>query len=101
MREPLASIAFEAEIIHWRGPAPYLFVPVPEEYVGEIRWAAREASYGWGVVPVQAQLDGIEFTTSLFPRDGTYLLPVKIALQKAANVGLGDKVRVRMSIHVR
>ena len=31
--EPLASVEFEAEIVEWRGPAPYLFVPVPDEHV--------------------------------------------------------------------
>lgn len=97
----LASIAFDAEIIHWRGPAPYLFVPVPEALVGEVRYAARLASYGWGVVPVSARIGATEFTTSLFPRDGIYLLPVKVAVQKAAGIGLGDRVQVRMEIAAR
>lgn len=96
--EPLASIAFDAEIIHWRGPAPYLFVLVPEALVGEVRYAARLASYGWGVVPVSARIGETDFTTSLFPRAGTYLLPVKVAVQKAEGVGLGDRVQVRMEI---
>lgn len=99
--EPLASIAFDAEIILWRGPAPYLFVPVPEELVGEVRYTARLASYGWGVVPVAARIGEAEFTTSLFPRDDTYLLPVKVAVQKAAGVGLGDRVHVEMRIVAR
>ena len=99
--DPLASIAFEGEIIEWRGPAPFLFVPVPDEHVGEIRWAAREASYGWGVIPVDARIGEVAFTTSLFPKDGSYLLPVKVAVQRVANVGLGDKVRVRMRIDSR
>jgi hypothetical protein len=97
--ELLASIAFQSAIIEWRGPAPFLFVPIPEEHFGEIRWAAREVSYGWGVVPVEALIDGIAFKTSLFPRDGSYLLPVKIAVQRAANLVLGDEVRVQLQIH--
>ena len=101
MGEPLASIAFQAAIIEWRGPAPFLFVPIPEEHFGEIRWAAREASYGWGVVPVEARIDGVTFKTSRFPRDGSYLLPVKIAVQRAANLALGDKVRVQLQIYGR
>lgn len=99
--EPLASIAFEGRIIEWRGPAPFLFVPLPDEHVGEIRWAAREASYGWGVIPVEAQIGKTEFTTSLFPKDGSYLLPVKVAVQRAADVGLGDKVHVNIRINSR
>ncbi|MDQ8756112.1 DUF1905 domain-containing protein [Sphingosinicella sp. LHD-64] len=99
--EALASIAFDGEIIHWRGPAPWLFVPVPADLVGEVRYAARLASYGWGVVPVEAAIGTTRFTTSLFPQGDTYLLPVKVAVQKAAGVGLGDRVSVRMRIVAR
>lgn len=96
--EVLASVEFAGRIIEWRGPAPFLFVPVPDEHVGEIRYAARLASYGWGVIPVEARIGGTEFTTSLIPRNGTYLLPVKVAVQRAAGVGLGDEVSVVMRI---
>lgn len=99
--EPLAAIAFEAGIVEWRGPAPYLFVPVPPEHVGEVSYAAREASYGWGVVPVEARIGGTRFTTSLFPRGETYLLPVKVAVQRAEGIGLGDRVTVELRVVAR
>ena len=50
----MEEIVFEAEIIEWRGPAPFLFAPVPGEHVGAVRYAAMTESYGWGVVPVVA-----------------------------------------------
>ena len=100
-RHILALIEFEAQIIEWRGPAPFLFAPIPKGYVGEIRYAARIASYGWGAVPVTASMKGVEFTTSLCPRDGTYLLPVKVQVQRQANVGLGDHVLARIRIDSR
>lgn len=96
--EPLADLSFAGEVIEWRGPAPFLFVAVPEELVGEVHYAAREASYGWGCVPVEAEANGAEFRTSLFPRDGGYLLPLKVAVRKASGIGLGDAVQVRMRI---
>lgn len=99
--EPLAQIAFGAEIVHWRGPAPYLFVPIAPEHVAEIRYAARHASYGWGCVPVQARIGATDFTSSLFPRGDTYLLPVKVAVQRAEGVGLGDRVAVEIRAVVR
>ena len=99
--EPLASIQFAAEIIIWRGPAPYLFVPVPDEHIGEIRYASRLVSYGWGVIPVEARIGSVEFRTSLFPRDGSYLLPIKVAVQRAAGIGVGDTVDVAMRINSR
>ena len=92
------AIVFEAAIIEWRGPAPFLFARVPDEHVGAIRYAAMTESYGWGVVPVVARVGNSEFATSLFPRAGSYLLPIKVAVQKAERVGLGDKVMVRMRV---
>ncbi len=91
-------LAFEADIVEWRGPAPYLFVALPAELVGEVHYAAREASYGWGMVPVVAQIGATEFTTSLFRRSDTYMLPVKVAVQRAEGVGLGDRVAVTMQV---
>ena len=94
----IARITFAGDVIEWRGPAPFLFVPVQPEHVDELRFAARQASYGWGCIPVQAQIGSARFTTSLFPRDGGYLLPVKLAVQRAETVGLGDRVDAVITI---
>ena len=91
-------LAFEADIIEWRGPPPYLFAPVPDHLVGEVHYAAREASYGWGMVPVTAEIGKTEFTTSLFRRGDTYVLPIKVAVQRAEDLALGDRVAVTMQI---
>ena len=91
-------LAFDAEIIHWRGPAPYLFVAVPEIHAAELRHAARLASYGWGCVPVEARVGAIDFTTPLFRREATFLMPVKRAVRHAAQVGLGDRVAVEIRV---
>ena len=74
---PLPSFHFEAEIIHWRGPAPYYFAPLPQSIADQIATQAKRVSYGWGVIPVEASIGAVVFTTSLFPKDGTYLLPLK------------------------
>ncbi len=101
MADDLARIAFAGEIIEWRGPAPFLFVPVPDEHVAELRFAAREASYGWGCVPVVARIGETDFETSLFPRAETYLLPVKVAVQRAEGLGLGDRVAAVIAVRRR
>lgn len=98
MAEVLASIAFTGAIVEWRGPAPFLFVPVPDEHVAELRYAAREASYGWGCVPATARIGATEFTTSLFPRGDTYFVPVKVAVQRSESVAQGDRVAVTVTI---
>jgi hypothetical protein len=95
---PLLDVTFAATLIEWRGPAPFVFAPLPDDLYGEVRFAARAASYGWGVVPVSAEIAGCAFTTSLFPRGATYLLPIKKAVQKACTVAPGDRVDVAMRV---
>ena len=52
-------------------------------------------------MPVEARIGETDFTSSLFPRDGGYLLPVKVAVQRAESVGLGDRVAVEMRVVAR
>lgn len=85
-------------MIQWRGPAPYFFVAVPAEHVGELRYAAQLASYGWGVVPVEATANGVSFRTSLFPKEGGYLLPLKASVRKAGGIGPNDVVHVHVRV---
>jgi hypothetical protein len=92
------AIEFESAIIEWRGPAPFLFAAIPDEHVGAVRYAAMTASYGWGVVPVVARVGGTRFATALFPRGGGYLLPIKVAVQRAEGVGLGDRIAVSLCV---
>lgn len=76
------NLIFTGRLIEWRGPSPYYFVPVPDEESAAIREVAAIATYGWGVIPVEALIGGIAFETSLFPKDGGYLLPLKDAVRK-------------------
>ncbi|MEO7221417.1 MAG: DUF1905 domain-containing protein [Devosia sp.] len=95
------QFAFDAEIIYWRGPAPYFYAPVPAEHAEEIRRASKLVSYGWGVIPVEAVVDGVTFTTSLFPKDGTYLLPLKDAVRKPTGITAGDTIHIEMTLQPR
>lgn len=95
------QIKFEATIIEWRGPSPFYYAPVPEQHVEDLRRAAKIASYGWGVVPVEAKIGAAKFTTSLFPKDGGYLLPIKARVRQQAKVTIGDKISVTMSVQSR
>ncbi|WP_293678148.1 DUF1905 domain-containing protein [uncultured Phenylobacterium sp.] len=90
--------SFETEVIYWRGPAPYFYAPAPPEHADELRRLARAVTYGWGVIPVSAEIRGVAFTTSLFPKDGTYLLPLKNAVRHKIDVTAGDVVAVTMTI---
>lgn len=98
MTEPLLEIAFTGEAVSWRGPAPHVFVAIPSDQVEAVRDAARDASYGWGCVPVSASANDVAFTTSLFPKDGGYMLPLKLKVRQAADLSVGDLVSVEMRI---
>lgn len=89
---------FSGEAISWRGPAPFVFVPTPPEITVEIKAFAKRASYGWGCIPVRALIGATEFTTSLFPRDGVYMVPVKVVVQKAEGVEVGSHVEITMEV---
>jgi hypothetical protein len=89
---------FRAPVIEWRGPAPFFYARIPEAVGTEIAAVKRVASYGWGVIPVRGRISGVTFETSLFPRDGTYLLPLKAAVRTRLGVTVGDEVEVEMGI---
>ena len=94
------ELEFEGQVIEWRGPAPYYFVPLPENEAGVVEDHKAMLTYGWGAIPAAVTLGVTEFTTSLFPRDGGYLLPLKDAVRKAAGLSTGDTVRVTLHLDV-
>ncbi len=71
---------------------------MPEEEAAAIHAIAREVTYGWGVIPATVTVGATEFTTSLFPKDGGYLVGIKKAVQDAERVGAGDIVDVALDI---
>ena len=91
-------IEFEGPIIYWRGPAPFLFVAVPEEPSRALKAISAAVSYGWGVIPVRAQIGKTEWKTSLFPRQGRYLVPIKVSVQESERLDVGDEVRIRLEV---
>ena len=92
------ELEFVGEVIEWRGPAPFYYVAIPEDESDAIASVATAFTYGWGVIPVRAVVAGIEFTTSLFPRNGGYLLPLKDAVRRPTRIGVGDRVAVVMTL---
>ena len=89
---------FTGEVIEWRGPAPYLFVAMTPDESEDLKEAARGLIY-WGQVPVHVTIGATEFTTALFPKDGRYLVPVKVAVQRAEAIGEGAIVEVVLRLN--
>jgi hypothetical protein len=97
MRDP-EDLAFSGEIWSWRGPSPYHFVTVPDEVCAGLRAMSTLVSYGWGMIPVSYRIGETTADTSLFPKDGRYVLPVKDAVRRAEGLAVGDTVTVRLSV---
>ncbi|MDX3075554.1 DUF1905 domain-containing protein [Streptomyces sp. MI02-7b] len=94
------ELLFAGRVIEWRGPSPYFFAVVPDDECTHIREVAAMASYGWGVIPVEARIGEVTFTTSLFPKDGGYLLPLKNAVRVPQGLAAGDEVTVGMTVRL-
>ncbi len=91
---------FDGPVIEWRGPAPFYFVRIPEDESADIKFAAKGVEY-WGQVPVVVRINGVEFTTALFPKDGGYLLPVKDAVRRSAALEVDQVVTVALRLGQR
>lgn len=89
-------IEFSGAVFTWRGPAPFFFVGVPDEESREVKSIAAAVTYGWGMIPVRVRIGATEWRTSLFPKDGRYLVPLKNAIRKAERIVEGDVVTVRL-----
>ena len=92
------DLAFSGEVWYWRGPSPYHFVTVPDDASAAIRAVSGVVGYGWGVVPVRVRVGASDWQTSLFPKDGRYLVPIKDLVRKAEGLAEGDTVMVRLGI---
>ena len=93
-------LEFSGEIWFWRGPSPYHFITVPEEESGELRATSALVTYGWGMIPVTAGIGDTDWTTSLFPKDGGYVVPVKDLVRNTEGLEVGDVVTVRLTVDV-
>jgi uncharacterized protein DUF1905 len=92
---------FSAELFEWRGPAPFYWLALPEGVCDYVQAEVAGASYGWGAIPVRVRVGGTEWETSLLPRDGGYVLPVKQHVRVQERFGEGDTVTVAMSVAPR
>lgn len=92
------QVSFSGQVWEWRGPAPYHFVTVPDDDAGRIKEVEAMISYGWGMIPVSVTIGETSWTTSLWPKDGAYVVPLKDAIRRAERISLGDTVSVRLDL---
>jgi hypothetical protein len=92
------NIELEGEIWYWHGPAPWYFVTVPEEQCRDLKAISGFVTYGWGMIPARVRIGKTEWETSLWPKDGLYIVPIKASVRKAEHLEEGDKVTVRLQV---
>ena len=92
------NIEFSAKIWFWKGPAPWYFVTVPEKQCQDLKAMSGFVTYGWGMIPAKARIGKTNWTTSLFPKNGAYIVPLKVSVRQAEKLEEGDEVTVRLQI---
>lgn len=92
------DLEFSGEVFCWRGPAPYYFIAVPEPESQQIHEVAGMVTYGWGMIPVGVRIGATTWSTSLWPKDGGYVLPLKLRMRTAEGLDEGDPAVVRLTV---
>ena len=88
------SLHFAAEVWYWRGPAPFYFVSVPDDLCGQIDDVSREVTYGWGMIPATITIGDTTWPTALWPKDGTFVVPLKTWVRKSEGIDEGETIEV-------
>lgn len=94
------DLEFSAMLWFWKGPAPWYFVTVPSEQCRDLEAVAKFVTYGWGMIPVTVEVGKTRWKTSLWPKDGGYIVPIKASARKSEDLQEGDTVTVRLAIGV-
>lgn len=98
-----AGIRCRARIFLWPGQAgAWHFAAVPAAVSGRIKKRYGAGARGWGSLPVCVTIGKTTWETSIFPdkRSGTYLLPLKLAVRRAADISAGDTVSLRIVVRI-
>ena len=77
-----------------------MFAKVPEREAQQIKEVSKMLTYGWGVIPCTVTIGTTSVTTSLFPKDGGYLVPIKVALSKPEQIAFGQKIEIQLEFNV-
>jgi hypothetical protein len=88
-------------MIEWRGPAPFWFLPLSTDDSAMIDELKPMLTYGWGCIPVTCRLGRTEFTTSMMPRQGIYLIPLKDKVRTAEGVTEDATITVHVTMTLR
>jgi Domain of unknown function (DUF1905) len=92
------KLVFSGQVWYWKGPAPHYFITVPPEQCQDLKATSKFVTYGWGMIPVRAQIGQTEWKTSLFPKDGQYIVPLRMNIRKKEGIEEGAEVMVQLNV---
>ena len=92
------EVNFSGEVWYWRGPAPFHFVSIPAAQSKKIKEISAGVTYGWGAIPVVVKIGKTETTTSIFPKDGLYIVPIKNVIRVPEKIEVGDHIKVWLRV---
>jgi len=92
------ELEFSGAVFEWRGPSPFHFVAVPEEESAMLESVSSLVTYGWGMIPVDVEIGATQWTTSLYPKDDRYVVPLKSVIRRAEGIEIGDVVTVHLGV---
>ncbi len=92
------DLEFSGQIWFWKGPPPWYFITVPEDESETLEATARAVSYGWGMIPVTAQIGKTVWETSLWQKDERYIVPLKADVRSSEHLKEDDTVTVRLAV---
>ncbi len=93
------EINFKSNLWIWDGPSPWYFVTVPKDLSEKIRSRFRHVHRGWGSIPVEVNIGGSIWRTSIFwEKKGTYLLPIKKEVRIKENLVANKKIEIGLKI---
>ncbi len=74
---------------------------VPDEECRALKASSSFVTYGWGMIPVEARIGETQWKTSLFPKEGRYIVPIKGSVRAAEGLQEGDEVTVQLEVHAK
>ena len=71
---------------------------LPADHAEAVHQVASSVTYGWGMVPVEVRIGRTGWRTSLFPKDGGYVLPLRDSVRKRETIQIDDVVHVELTV---
>ncbi len=93
-------LKFISGIIFWHGPSPFYFAVIPENECKLIKSVSSNLSYGWGCIPAKVKIGASYWKTSLMPKDGKYLLPIKKLIYEKEKIDIGSFIKIELDLNL-